>query len=351
MSMSKTDFYQSHLNRVSRSFAYCIGNLNAPLKAWVGLTYLICRVLDTVEDAPWRHDLDQQKHFDRFNDFLMKAPEKEDVEHWSARFPESIPEGERLLLQDSHKLFEDLHQSPDSVKSIIQQMVVSMSQGVKHFSHTKSENNGVLKLSSLKEVNQYCFFVAGVVGEALARLVEHVEPQFKVARHRILDAHHFGLFLQKVNLLKDQKNDAVEGREFVYDRNEILQSMSYNAHGAWRFFQNLPLQQREFRLFCAWSLFLGLASLPWLEQFNELETSGKLPREEAEEIFNGVEAMIDDPDQLDDLFGQLLAASGLSTVTDEQYLAQKSSSPATETWPSSLYHGQMEPVQAVSLGF
>lgn len=349
--MSQTDFYQSHLNRVSRSFAYCIGNLNAPLKAWVGLTYLICRVLDTVEDAPWRHELDQQKHFDRFNDFLLKQPDKEDVEQWSSHFPASIPEGERLLLKDSHRLFEDLHDSPESVKTIIQQMVVSMSQGMKHFSHSKTRNDGVLKLRTLKEVNQYCFFVAGVVGEALARLVEHVEPQFKAAKHRILDAHHFGLFLQKVNLLKDQKNDAVEGREFVYDRSEILHSMSYNVHGAWRFFQHLPLQQREFRLFCAWSLFLGIASLPWLEQFHELESSGKLPREEAEEIFSGVEAIIDHPEQLQELYSQLLMASGLDTVTDDEYLAQKSTSPSAQSWPSSLYHGQMEPVQAVSLGF
>ena len=78
----------------------------------------------------------------------------------------------------------------------------------------KKDKSGHLKLGSLKEVNQYCFFVAGVVGEALAKLVSHVEPQFQTAKFRILDAHHFGLFLQKVNILKDQVNDRGEGREF-----------------------------------------------------------------------------------------------------------------------------------------
>lgn len=349
--MSQTEFYQSHLNRVSRSFAYCIGNLAAPLKAWVGLTYLICRVLDTVEDAPWASTGDQKNHFDRFNDFLMQPPGKADVDFWKSRFPHGIPEGEKLLLEDSHQLFSDLHHAPDSVKSIIQEMVVSMSRGMKHFADSKQHNDGVLKLSSLKEVNQYCFFVAGVVGEALARLVNHVEPRFQLARHRILDAHHFGLFLQKVNLLKDQKADAKEGREFVFDRNEIYQSMSYNAHGAWRFLTHLPVEQREFRLFCAWSLFLGLASLPWLEQFNELEISGKLPREEAEGIFNGVEKIIDHPDQVQLLFEQLLQAAGLTALTDEQYFADRAVLKKPEPLPWALYHGQLEPTQAVSLGF
>ena len=97
--------------------------------------------------------------------------------------------------------------------------------------------------------------------------------------------------------------------------------------------------------FWVWPLSHGL------EQFHEMESSGKLPREEAEEIFSGVEAMIDHPEQLQELYSQLLVASGLATVTDDEYLAQKSTSPNAQSWPSSLYHGQIEPVQAVSLGF
>lgn len=320
------------------------------MKAWVGLTYLICRILDTVEDAPWKDSKVQQDHFDRFNGFLESSPSEEELELWSAQFPDDIPVGEKLLLRDSHQLFADLHAAPEAVKAIIQQMVKSMSLGMKHFSEIKSMNHGVLKLNSLNEVNQYCFFVAGVVGEALARLVNHVDSQFQLAPHKVLDAHHFGLFLQKVNLLKDHLNDAAEGREFIFNREQIYKSMSLNVHGAWRFFNSVPLRQREFRLFCAWSLFLGLASLPWLEQFNELETSGKLPRNEAEEIFAGVKSVVDHPGQLKDLYVHLILAADLVLLTDKEYL-EKTPVSKSGFWPSNLYQGNLESVQVSSLGF
>lgn len=349
--MSRTDFYQSHLNRVSRSFAFCISHLGGPLKAWVGLTYLICRVLDTIEDAPWKKIKDQLHQFEDFNSFLHQLPKREEVEAWSQRFPHSIPDGEKQLIKETHELFIDLHNSPESVRKIISEMVLSMSRGMKYFMSQKKDQKGHLKLTSLKEVNQYCFFVAGIVGEALARLVSHVEPQFQSAKYRILDAHHFGLFLQKVNLLKDQLNDRGEGREFVYDRKEIFESMSYNAFGAMRFLNALPVKQREFRLFCAWSLFLGLGSLPWLDQLHKAEESGKLPRDEAEEIFNGVEQVIDNPAELNNLYASLFALSGLSEVTEGKYLKiSEDIDLETVSWFPELYHRPMNKFELISLG-
>ena len=51
--MQTIGFYQTHLDRVSRSFAFCIKKLESPLRQWVSLAYLLCRVLDTVEDSIW----------------------------------------------------------------------------------------------------------------------------------------------------------------------------------------------------------------------------------------------------------------------------------------------------------
>jgi phytoene/squalene synthetase len=347
--MFDTDFYQQHLNRVSRSFAFCIGNLKTPLKAWVGLTYLICRVLDTVEDAPWPHKERQIAQFDRFNKFLLSSPQPGEVEAWAKEFPAEIPEGEKLLLDSSYALFEDLHSAPGSVREIITEMVLSMSNGMRFF--VENKKSGVLKLSTLSEVNQYCFFVAGVVGEALARLVEHIEPRFQETKMRLVDAHNFGLFLQKVNLLKDQITDQTEGREFVHSRQEIEKSLEINAFGAYRFLRELPLEQREFRLFCAWSLFLGLASLPWLDKGFEQQQLMKLPRQDAEEIFSSVEEVIDDPDQVDELFKALMTGAGLHVLEDAQYEAiglEPGKEP--EPWFRQAYKGDLESSQLALLG-
>ncbi|MCB0406977.1 MAG: squalene/phytoene synthase family protein [Bdellovibrionales bacterium] len=343
------DFYQTHLNRVSRSFAFCISHLKTPLKAWVGLTYLICRILDTVEDAPWQKTTDQMKQFEEFDQFLKSLPNKEILQNWRDQFPLEIPDGEKQLIEDSHIIFADLHRSPESIKGIISNMVLSMSRGMKHFSDKKRNEKGHLKLVNLREVNQYCFFVAGVVGEALARLVAQIEPQLKVAKNLLLDAHHFGLFLQKVNLLKDQLDDYQEGREFIFDREQIYQSMNYNAYGAFRFLSSVPEKQREFRLFCAWSLFLGLASLPWLEILNKHETTGKLPRKEAETIFSSVEKIIDDSSQLEVMFLSLMQAAHLKVISEEEYMTGSPSSEPSD-WLRDLYFGEIEFTQLASLG-
>ena len=44
------DRQDEHLQLVSRTFALTIPMLGNPLADWVGLAYLVCRTLDTVED-------------------------------------------------------------------------------------------------------------------------------------------------------------------------------------------------------------------------------------------------------------------------------------------------------------
>lgn len=220
---SAEEFYQTHLNRVSRSFAFCISKLDSPLKAWVGLTYLICRVLDTIEDAAWSKPEAQKTQFDQFDQFLNGNVNPSVVLEWSQKFPMNIPDPEKQLLADSSVLLRDLQASPSKVRSVLEPMIRSMSRGMQYFSSRKKGNE--LHLHNLKEVNQYCFFVAGVVGEALAKLLNLVEPQFQLMKIRVKEAHQFGLFLQKVNILKDQVGDEKEGRFLVPSRKTLLSSL------------------------------------------------------------------------------------------------------------------------------
>ena len=85
--MQSVDFYQSHLNRVSRSFAFCIQKLDPPLRQWVSLSYLLCRVLDTVEDSLWSSVALRSGQYEDFESFIRSFPNKTDVHEWSARFP------------------------------------------------------------------------------------------------------------------------------------------------------------------------------------------------------------------------------------------------------------------------
>lgn len=298
--------YQIHLDRVSRSFAFCIARLDGDLRGWVGLSYLLCRILDTVEDAPWTNPALKEKAFLQFEAFLNHGATDEEVKQWLALFPE-VPEGEYLLLADSVQIFSDLHSLPASVLEKIRRPVLNMYRGMKFFARKQVNGQG-LRLRSLAEVNQYCFFVAGIVGGLLTELMIERLGGGKLSARNLVDAHHFGLFLQKINLLKDQSEDEKEGRFLVPSRTELLASMRADAEGAIRYLTSLPIAEKGFRLFCAWSLFIGLRSMPWVESSWAKGVFNKIPRWVTEKLLGQVEKMIDDNRQLLELFQSMVPA-------------------------------------------
>src|SRR6185503_11000917 len=100
----QTEFYQSHLDRVSRSFAFCIRQLPDPLRDWVALSYLLCRLVDTVEDSAWTDLPLQMEAFRRFDRALEGA---ESLSGWADLFPQGIPESEKLLVAEAQALMDD----------------------------------------------------------------------------------------------------------------------------------------------------------------------------------------------------------------------------------------------------
>jgi phytoene/squalene synthetase len=298
--MKDIAFYQSHLDRVSRSFAFCIRKLEPPLRQWVSLSYLMCRILDTVEDSPWTdHDV-RDSQYEEFEKFLIAPSDDETIHRWCERFPMSIPEGERALLKDAHLILEDLHESPVPVRQAIQATVLRMSSGMKYYSNRQTE--GVLRLNDLTDVNRYCYFVAGIVGELLTRLFLTYRTDFKPNTGLMKNAFHFGLFLQKVNLLKDQRTDELEGRYLIPDRSLVRASLTENAQGAIDYLISIPVEEKGYRTFCAWSLFLGAASLVWIEKSYEADDGTKIPRAVTQELLEAVESVVQDDKALKSAF-------------------------------------------------
>ena len=251
--MKPIEFYQAHLDAVSRSFALCIPQLSPPFRDQVALSYLLFRVLDTVEDAAFADKQMQVRQFETFRRFLREKPSREEIARFGAAFPSSLSDGERALLSDTEALIEDAHELPRPARTVIFSGLDRMAQGMALYAMRPSP----LRLLDLEDVNRYCCFVAGIVGELLTRLwaLGGGEPP------SLLQAYRFGLFLQKVNILKDQAEDEKAGRFFVPDRRELLASLRTDAEGALSYLVALPRNERGYRTFCAWSLMLGAASL------------------------------------------------------------------------------------------
>lgn len=341
---SASDFYQSHLDRVSRSFAFCIRQLPEPLHDWIGLSYLLCRVVDTIEDSAWPDMESQFAAFHAFDESLKNVDAVSGLVDWTEKFPESLPESEKKLIDDAPRLLGDFHKLPPQVMEIIRELVLSMSEGMQHFCHQRQ--GGSLRLRNLGEVNQYCFFVAGVVGELLAKLVSRVEPKFRLSQLNLLRAHHFGLFLQKVNLLKDQVGDEKLGRHLIPSRELVEDSSEENAVKALDFLLDLPKEQIEFRRFCAWSLFLGLEALRVARQSLLRQRVLKVPRAEMETVLLKVEEALGDDSALRSLFA--LGASKLGWPKEVSVAARK----AVEfpEWLLTLYRGPLDSKSLIELG-
>ena len=297
---SRSERYQSHLDRVSRSFAFCIERLPEPMRERVGLAYLLCRAIDTVEDATWQDPRDQDRGFRDFEAFLVKRPEAARIREWSHAFPDGLPEGERTLLDDSELLIGDFHSLPEGDQRALRDPILSMVRGMRTFAADRS--GGPLRLKTAFEVNKYCFFVAGVVGEALTSLARLHIPGFELRGSTLSDAYRFGLFLQKVNLLKDQAGDETEGRYLVPSRADMRASLARDAEGALRYVLSIPREAVGFRLFCSWSLFLGLASLPFIDEAWTTGEKRKISRTETQELMSVIETAVKDDSALEGYF-------------------------------------------------
>ncbi len=296
-------FYHQHLEKVSRSFSFCISQLTSPAKEWVALSYLLLRVVDTIEDLKWSDVQAQHDAFELLKLFLKNTPSEQQVADWLKYFPEQIPLDEKNLILDLVLLLNDKNQLPDKIKHELTNTIIQMVDGMEYFlRHYKFKNT--VTFPSLITTNQYCFFVAGLVGKLLSRIFTYLTPDFKWSNELLNQSFHFGLFLQKINILKDHVNDEEEGRHYIASREDLRESLVFNSQHALDYIKSIPvLDGRSYRLFCAWSFFIGLASLKWLDKNWQMQQQKyKIKSKETYYLVNQISQIIDDNQALEQLF-------------------------------------------------
>jgi phytoene/squalene synthetase len=341
---STSELYSQHLQNVSRSFAFCIEQLEPKLQEWIGLSYILCRLADTIEDSLWPDLQDQLHSFEQFAEFLKDAEKSSDIEAWTQAFPSGLPEGEKLLLNDAKIFIGDLHALPKNVRDTIRMTVLDMTDGMKQFCEKREATERKLRLSSLPEANQYCFFVAGVIGELLSDLLKIEYREFALTERVLTDAYHFGLYLQKINLLKDQMGDEKEGRFLVPDREKMRQSLTLNARHAMDYIKSIPISAQGYRIFCAWSFFLGLRSLPWIDRSWSEKRERKISRTETFFYLSKVRAQIDDNSELEALFEENQKSLHFKEMNSQAQI------PTEKTWFEAIYRGRLRRQDMQELG-
>jgi farnesyl-diphosphate farnesyltransferase len=198
----------------SRTFALAIPHLPEPTCREVTIAYLLFRIADTFEDATAWTQAQQAAALDGFCRVLdpdsTLDPEALAAE-WLAH-PPLENEDYLELLRETPAVLSALRGLRPGAQRVIRHHVRRTAEGM---SDIASREQGI-QLQSIEELTEYCYIVAGIVGEMLTELFLLGRDQLAEARPYLHDrARCFGEGLQLTNILKDSAGDAVEGRRFV----------------------------------------------------------------------------------------------------------------------------------------
>ncbi len=213
------------LKHTSRSFVVGIQALRAPLDERVGLSYLLCRLLDTYEDSTYVDLAVRRSGLILCRDILARmsagaeAPElEEQTRNWASvnQLTDSTWKGldpwERKLLDHGPELLGMIFRFPRKDRVAVGRSVGTMADGM--LIELESQAQGLAPTRSMNQVDRYCFFVAGTVGLLLNHLFGEAIGGDVGMKLSESDAVSFGKLLQLVNITKDFHQDWNEGRCF-----------------------------------------------------------------------------------------------------------------------------------------
>jgi farnesyl-diphosphate farnesyltransferase len=278
---SAANYQDQILPHVSRTFALTIPRLPPRLRTTVTNAYLLCRIADTIEDEPALSPTETRVFLERFTNVVAGTEAAAPLVHEvTPRLSERTLPAERELVGNMARVI-DITASFGEERAAIQRCIDLMCRGMHHYQVTAS----LAGLGRSSDLDSYCYYVAGVVGEMLTELFCQYSPAVAVQRVALQElAPSFGEGLQLTNIIKDFWEDRSRGacwfpRE-VFSRQGIelarlsqpdarfgagVRELVAVAHGHLRnaltYTLLLPAEESGIRLFCLWAIGLAVLTL------------------------------------------------------------------------------------------
>ncbi len=300
-------FQNQILPRVSRTFALTIPQLPAGLEEVVANAYLLCRLADTIEDDP---EIDPQKKSAFMAEFLDVIDANAGADDFATRLTGQLSPRTRLadreLVENTAPVVRILSRFTPTQRQAVVRCVTTMCEGMPEFQAGKTLDG----LPTLIDLDRYCYFVAGIVGEMLTDLFCEHCPQLDDRRDEMMTLSVcFGQGLQMTNILKDIWEDreantcwlprsmfrdlegglsrAMRNRDSAAMTGGIEQLIGIaHAHlrAALRYTQLVPKQQVGIRRFCLWAIGMAVLTLrriynsPGYDNGNDVKISRRAVR-------------------------------------------------------------------------
>ncbi|MFD1684764.1 phytoene/squalene synthase family protein [Halobellus litoreus] len=195
---------------VSRTFALTVDVLDEPMSSYICLGYLVCRIADTVEDAS-HIPATEQAELLRTYDAVLDPEEETPPETFANDVEPYLPDDAELtddwaVVRDSPRVLRTFQSLPEDVQNAVVPPARELVQGMADFVE-RYEDHGGLRIQTRSELEEYCYYAAGTVGNLITNLVTRHDVAADRRRRLYDTAEEFGLLLQLVNISKDVYDD------------------------------------------------------------------------------------------------------------------------------------------------
>lgn len=300
-------FCREILPAASRTFAISIRALPGTLGRAVLAAYLICRVADSVEDEGTLTPEAKVAQLDA----LLRCFDGPDA---VAAFVGGLPAltgdaGHARLVHHTGHVFTLYRALPPRSQASLRHWVKEMVEGMQRF---VLRHPAGIRIQTLDEFREYCYYVAGTVGYLLTDLWREHSSSITAERYVTLRRHcqAFGQALQTVNILKDVARDAADENSIYLPEQELRRHGSSHAtllspafvrqnHAAvaqlidlaWQdldearcYLLQLPRRALAIRLFCVLPLLFAHATLRELTRTTAMLEPGGAPKISRREV-------------------------------------------------------------------
>jgi farnesyl-diphosphate farnesyltransferase len=281
---SDRDYQDRILPQVSRTFALTIPQLPAALRDAVTSAYLLCRIADTIEDEPALSPAETLACLQRFKGVLSGSvdPSTLAVDLGRKLSNQTLP-AERDLVRNMDRVIRNTERLAPASRTAISRCVRLMCDGMPQFQLSASLQG----LATSSDLDDYCYYVAGVVGEMLVDLFCSQSAQIAQQREALYElATSFAQGLQMTNILKDQWEDRRRGAcwlprdvfarhgidlaqlsaahyddRFAAGLHELVGVAHAHLRNALSFTLLIPTREVGIRRFCLWAIGLAIMTL------------------------------------------------------------------------------------------
>jgi farnesyl-diphosphate farnesyltransferase len=269
--------YQDHiLQGVSRTFALTIPQLPDPLYRVVSNAYLLCRIADTIEDDKSMNADLKRQFAERFIRVVAGNDSAENfAKELSPHLSIEATDHEHDLIANTAAIIRITHSFNSRQRAALERCIAIMAEGMARYQDAETLDG----LADLPDMGQYCYYVAGVVGEMLTEIFCDYSAEIDQQRESLMQlAVSFGQGLQMTNILKDiwedhyrgacwlprdiflkysvdirNKNPGQMDQGFEQGLGELIGVARTHLANALRYTLLIPGHEKGIRRFCLWA--------------------------------------------------------------------------------------------------